>query len=151
MTLIRASPRMAEALAQVHALGFPQPWSVDDIATTLDGPGAYGFLVAEDDPLGMILCRVAADDAEVLTLAVAPQARRQGIGQALVAAAAQAGEAAGATAMFLEVAVDNPAALALYERAGFLRIALRTDYYDRGTDGSCDAVVMRLDLPVDAS
>jgi ribosomal-protein-alanine N-acetyltransferase len=54
---------------------------------------------------------------------------------------------AGATAMFLEVAVDNAPALALYRRAGFVRAGLRKDYYDRGAAGSADAAAMRLDLP----
>jgi ribosomal-protein-alanine N-acetyltransferase len=141
----------AETLAGVHALAFPEPWSAPAIAKLFEGPGVYGFLVSQDEPLGMIVCRAAVDDAEVLTIAVTPGAQRRGIGRALIEAAARAGCAAGATAMFLEVAVDNVSALALYERAGFRRIALRAGYYDRGAEGLFDAVVMRLDLPEEVS
>lgn len=148
MRLEPATAAAAETLAQVHALGFDPAWSARDIAALFDGPGVFGFLVFDGErPAGMILCRVVVEDAEVLTLAVDPAAGGRGVGRALVEASIMAAKAAGATAVFLEVAVDNAPALALYARAGFHRAGLRRAYYDRGASGQVDAVAMRLDLP----
>jgi ribosomal-protein-alanine N-acetyltransferase len=94
----------------------------------------------------MVLCRALAGEAEVLTIAVPPWARRRGVGRALMAAAMGAARAAGARVMFLEVDVANTPAVALYERLGFERAGLRRAYYDRGPSGRADALVMRLDL-----
>src|SRR6185503_11462189 len=96
--------------------------------------------------LGVILCRVAAGELEVLTIGVPPQARRRGVAKALMAGALGAARQAGAEAAFLEVAVDNAEAAALYAGLGFRRAGLRRNYYDRGAAGRADALVMRLDL-----
>jgi ribosomal-protein-alanine N-acetyltransferase len=90
----------------------------------------------------MILIRVAADEAEILTLAVAPEARRTGLGRALLDAACEAARAAGAVRLFLEVSATNQAARALYDAAGFQQIGRRRRYY---ADGS-DALTMSLTL-----
>jgi ribosomal-protein-alanine N-acetyltransferase len=148
MRLVPAGAAEAEVLARVHALGFDPPWPAKDIATLFEGPGVFGFLVYEGEAaVGMILCRVVLEDAEVLTVAVDPAVRGRGIGRALVEASAVKAAAAGATAVFLEVAVDNAPALALYKRAGFHRAGMRSAYYDRGDAGQVDAIAMRLDLP----
>ena len=91
---------------------------------------------------GFILCRVVAGEAEVLTLAVRPERRRQGIALALVEAAA-AFAAQTADAMLLEVARDNPGALALYARTGFVVVGQRAGYYARRGAPAVDALVMR--------
>lgn len=148
MTLLPVTAADAALLAQAHAFGFDAPWSAADITALLDGHGSFGFLVVEAGrPVGMILCRVVLEDAEILTVAVDPARREHGVGRALVQAAVDRAHLAGATAVFLEVAVDNPAALALYTRAGFRRAGLRSGYYDRGPAGLVDAIAMRLDLP----
>jgi len=137
----------AAALAAVHGRAFAGGWSGAEIAELLDGPGGFALLVEEDDAtLGFILCRAVAGEAEILTLAVDPAARRRGLALALVEAASGAARLAGAESLFLEVAHDNPAALALYAKAGFAQVGLRRGYYDRGANPSADAVVMRLDL-----
>ena len=148
MRLVAAGAAEADVLAQAHALGFEHPWPAKDIVTLFEGPGVFGFLVIEAErAVGMILCRTVLEDAEVLTVAVDPAVRGRGVGRALVEASTAAAAAAGATAMFLEVAVDNAPALALYARAGFHRAGLRSAYYDRGDAGRVDAIAMRLDLP----
>jgi ribosomal-protein-alanine N-acetyltransferase len=117
-----------------------------DFEDLLDGPGIFGFVVRDDDPAGVLICRTAAGEAEILTVGVAPWARRKGVGKALMVAAIGVAREIGAGEMFLEVDVDNTPAVALYERLGFARAGLRKAYYDRGANGRADALVMRLDL-----
>lgn len=147
MRLRGAWPHEAEAMALVHGRAFAKGWSAADIAELTAGPGGFALLVEEDEaPMGFILCRAMAGEAEILTLAVEPAARRRGLARALVEAAAGAARMAGAQTLFLEVAHDNQPALALYEAAGFARAGLRRNYYDLGAQGTTDAVVMRLEL-----
>jgi ribosomal-protein-alanine N-acetyltransferase len=146
MNLIWATAGDARAMAAVHAAAFDEPWREDEFEDLLEGAGIFGFLALDEAPLGTVLCRVAAEEMEVLTLAVDPQVRRRGVAKALIAAALGAARQAGAAEAFLEVAVDNDAAAALYAGLGFRRAGLRRGYYDRGAAGSVDALVMRLDL-----
>ncbi len=137
MTRLRAARgEDAGDLAALHAAAFASPWSRADLADLLASPGAFALL-AEGE--GFILCRAIAGEAEILTLAVAPAARRRGTGRALVEAAAGVAGTLGAETLFLEVAHDNATALALYDAAGFSRVGLRKGYYATGAD----AVVMR--------
>ncbi|MFC7475415.1 GNAT family N-acetyltransferase [Dankookia sp. GCM10030260] len=147
MTLAAAAPADAAALAALHAAAFPpaEAWGVDAIALMLGLPGAYGIWSAGQ---GFVLARAAGGEAEILTLAVLPAARRQGVGAALLAAALAAAVVRGAAAMFLEVAAGNAAALGLYRGFGFVEVGRRRRYY---ADGS-DALVLRHDLaPVAAA
>ncbi|THD54957.1 GNAT family N-acetyltransferase [Phenylobacterium sp.] len=148
MRLIRSTPAECTAMAAVHAEAFDKPWRDDEFEDLLDGEGIYGFLALAGDgaPLGVILCRVAAGEVEVLTLGVAIVGRRRGVARALLAAALPTARDMGAAEAFLEVAIDNAAAIALYDTAGFRRSGLRKAYYDRRPVGFTDALVMRLDL-----
>jgi [ribosomal protein S18]-alanine N-acetyltransferase len=131
------------ALADVHAAAFEAPWPADDILRFAEDRGGFALAADDDGALaGFILCRQIAGEAEVLTLAVRPAARRRGIGLALLEAAL-ALSAPTATAMFLEVAADNPAAVALYAGAGFETVGRRAGYYGRVGRQSVDAIVMR--------
>jgi [ribosomal protein S18]-alanine N-acetyltransferase len=127
-------------LAALHAACFPDAWSGQAIADLLAAPGTFAF--ANDD--GFALARVAAGEAEILTLAVAPPARGKGLGRALLQAAIRKARDDGATTMFLEVGVDNPSALALYAGLGFTKVGNRKAYYQ-----GKDALVLRLPLEGD--
>lgn len=141
MKLTAAGPDDAALLAAIHATAFPPgaAWDADTLGTLLRLEGAFALRAGED---GFILARQTLDEAEILTLAVRPAARRAGIGAALVATALCAVGAAGAKAMFLEVAEANEAAIRLYAAAGFTRIGLRRDYYAPGSH----ALAMRRSL-----
>ena len=146
MTLQAATPADRAALARLHADAFPpaEAWGPDAMALMLEMPGAFGLWRPE---AGLVLARAVAGEAgggeaEILTIAVAPAARRQGLGAALLAAALQGAVLRGAAAMFLEVAAGNAAALALYRAAGFAEVGRRRRYY---ADGG-DALVMRRGL-----
>jgi len=151
MKVTWATAADAEAMARAHAGAFDPPWRAEDFEDLLEGEGVFGFLAADEEPLGVILCRLAADEMEVLTIGVRPQARRHGVAKALMEAALAAARQARAKACFLEVAVDNAAAGALYASLGFRSAGQRKGYYDRGAQGLVDALVMRLDLNADAA
>ncbi|HWD67571.1 MAG TPA: GNAT family N-acetyltransferase [Caulobacteraceae bacterium] len=130
-------------MAGLHAQSLEDGWSEADFETLLASPGVFSLLArANDAPLGFVLVRVAADEAEILTLAVDPAFRRQGVGRALVVSAAETAAKAGAGALFLEVAEDNRPALGLYETCDFARIGRRWDYYARGAERT-DALILR--------
>lgn len=132
---------IAPALAALHALAFPpsQTWGPDAIGLMFRMPGAFGFWRPAG---GFVLARVAADESEILTLAVVPAARRHGVGAGLMTAAMVQAGARGAAAMVLEVAESNAPALALYHRLGFAVAGRRRRYYETGED----ALVLRRGL-----
>ena len=146
MTIRLAGEADLGALGEVHRSAFDDPWSAEDIRRFASAPGAWALLAESGASIdGFIVCRCIAGEAEILTLAVSPGRRRQGIGAALVAAALTLARSA-AESMLLEVATDNPAALVLYDRAGFVEIGRRTGYYGRRAGGAVDALVMRRTL-----
>jgi len=145
VTLRFATVDDAQALAVIHASAFDAPWDARQIASLLGDPGVFGQLAeCGQEPTGFILGRVAADEAEILTLAMATTQRRRGLGASLLAAAAATARARGALAIFLEVASDNRPALGLYRKFGFAVVGARARYYDH--EGGGDALVLRLDL-----
>jgi ribosomal-protein-alanine N-acetyltransferase len=120
-------------------MAFDAPWSEGEFRDLLNSAGVLALL--DDD--GFMLLRALADEAEILTLAVAPAARGRGLGRALVEAGAQAAAAAGAETLFLEVAADNAPALPLYAAAGFERVGERRGYYPRPGGAAADAYTLR--------
>ncbi|UFN48019.1 GNAT family N-acetyltransferase [Roseomonas sp. OT10] len=130
----------AGALAPLHAAAFPvgEAWGPDALRLMLEMPGAFALRLES----GFVMARAVADEAEVLTLAVHPAARRRGLGGALVAAAAAEAARRGAAALFLEVSEANAPARALYAALGCGEVGRRRRYY---ADGS-DALVLRLPL-----
>ncbi len=120
-------------------VAFADPWSPRDFADAL---GHVPFLVAIEDgrPVGYLLARLAADEGEILNLGVAPDARRRGVGRALVREGLAALAARGASQVFLEVRESNTAARALYAEFGFGEVGRRRGYYRRPVE---DAVVLR--------
>ncbi|MDR3474405.1 MAG: GNAT family N-acetyltransferase [Devosia sp.] len=133
----------AAVLAAIHhaAFGPADAWSAEVIGIHLLSPGAFTLMHAAG---GMVMARVAADEAEILTFAVTPEARRQGIGRRMLAATMMRAAEAGAVSLFLEVDVANDAARRLYEAVGFVSVGTRRGYYEDGSD----AQVMRASLQV---
>ena len=138
-------PAEAEALAEAHASAFERPWSPAAIAEVMAMPGVSGLGIEDEQGRvsGFVLVQAASEDAEILTLAVRPEARRRGLGLALTEAAATAAATAGASVLWLEVAEDNAAALALYASAGFEPAGRRPGYYRTASGARTDAVLMR--------
>ena len=146
MTIEVTAASDAGVLAEIHASAFDRPWSAAEIAALLDSPGTLA-LQSSGDRKGFVMVRALAGEAEILTLAVAPEGRRQGQARALMQAAIVQALARQAETLFLEVAADNAAALGLYEGLGFEMAGRRKGYYDRGAASPrIDALVMRLCL-----
>lgn len=132
----------AARLAALHAAAFLEPWDAAAFHALLGQAGVF----AVEAPDGFILMRAVADEAEILTLAVCPQARRRGLGGRLVGEGAVEAAARGAVRLFLEVAADNAPARALYARAGFAEAGRRPGYYARPDGGRQDALLLALNL-----
>ena len=99
-------PDKAEACARLHAKGFAHPWSAQEVAALI--ASASTLAAAALDPAngrlrGFVLSRLAADEAEILTIAVEAASRGKGVGRALLGEALRQASNAGAKAMFLEV------------------------------------------------
>ena len=142
-------PVDAGLASALHAAGFDNdPWPARAFSELLATPGTFGVLAFEGDaPLGLLLCRAAADECEILTITVVEAARRRGVGRLLLANGLARARLLGVRTLFLEVAVDNAPAIGLYRQAGFEQIASRPAYYLRDDPpGRVDATVMSLDL-----
>ena len=143
-----ADASRADALAALHAACLEEAWPAADIDALLRQPGVFAALATDTTPVGFMLWRVAADEAEILSLGVLPVARRHGIATALLDAAVVSLLAAGVASLFLEVAEDNAAALAFYRAHGFGEVGRRSRYYRRANERDADALVLKLPFPV---
>ena len=130
-------------MARIHAASFDEAWSGVMLRRILSMPGTTGLtsrLNRQWTVTGFALLRVAADESELLSLAVSPEQRGNGIGTLLLQGAMEQARIAGAARMFLEVAEDNVIARRLYEGHGLVPVGRRPDYY-RHKDGSATAAV----------
>jgi len=139
----------AAACAAIHASSFAHPWSERGINDVLASDAAFGDVAADTKSArlrGFILSRLAADEAEILTIAVERSWRRHGLGRALLARNMSRAAGAGARHMFLEVDEENAAAVGLYARFGFLTVGRREGYYRSASAGKATARIMRAPL-----
>lgn len=125
-------------MAAIHAEAFTlqRPWSAGEFATLLTDPTTK--IATRDRGFGLL--RVVPGEAEILTLAVHPDAQRRGLGRALVLDLLAL--AKGADRVLLEVAQGNAPAIGLYASTGFLQISRRRNYYRYPAGGTDDAIVM---------
>lgn len=130
-----------KALAALHAAAFApnRGWSADEFARLCENP----HVTCYTGPDSFALVRSLAGEAELLTLAVHPRARRSGQAQAVMTKWLNVENAQIA---FLEVAADNVAALALYRKLGFTETGRRRAYYKRADGIRVDALLMQLAL-----
>ena len=131
-----------DELAEIHRLSFldaPRPWAAAEFVSLLESSSVELFL----ETGGFALCRIAGPEAELLTIAVHPDFRRQGIGQKLLTELHRFAKASGADDIFLEVSAKNPGAKALYENSGYSTQGRRKDYYILPNGQKNDALVMR--------
>jgi ribosomal-protein-alanine N-acetyltransferase len=152
MTLRKATASDCALFAALHAASFDDPWSAEAFAALLGTPGTAAYLAeANAEAAGFILVREAGGEAEILSLGVKPEARRQGLARSLVQAAAKAILANGSQILFLEVAADNLAARALYVSLGFAEVGRRPAYYTKPGAPARDALILKVRLPLEAA
>jgi ribosomal-protein-alanine N-acetyltransferase len=132
VSLYVATAADAQACSELHAELFEPAWDRASFAKYFGHPAGLGLVARATAPaqtVGFIVGQVAADAAEVLMLAVSTQARRRGIATRLIEALSARARTAGARVLYLEVAADNTAALALYRKLQFTHTGRRRGYY----------------------
>jgi ribosomal-protein-alanine N-acetyltransferase len=143
------TPADLDRVVAIEKDGFAHPWSRELVERELAHAWSRIVLAVEDGPdgqeriLGFVIYWVVHDEIHVLNVATAPEARRRGVGRALMDAAADEGRRRGATLVTLEVRRSNAAALALYRALGYRQVGVRPGYYAEERE---DAIVMVLDL-----
>ena len=146
--LRRATADDVPAIMELETTTFPDDaWSTESMTHEVAGEhGHYLVAFAEDgalDGYAGLLAPEGGGQGDIQTIAVAPRARRHGLGRTLLLALVDEARRRGVTELFLEVRADNPVARTLYESLGFVEIAVRPRYYR----GGIDAVIMRLAVP----
>lgn len=144
----RIEPSMVEAVAALESVCFDEPWSRSLVRGELERDWCVSTTALDPAlrPTGYAIGRLVADEMELLRLAVHPEARRMGIGRALLQKLMGEGAERGARTVYLEVSRTNTPAVALYRDAGFRVHSVRGGYYQ---SGRADALVMRLILSAD--
>lgn len=142
----------AAVMAALHGRCFDDAWSVHAMTEILASPGTFAYLALasaageEAAPGGFALARRIGDDAELLTLCVLSEHRRQTVGSALLQTVMRHARQFGARSLFLEVAETNEAAQALYAAHGFVAGRRRPDYYRAPNRVPVAALELRCDL-----
>ena len=132
-------------MAALHRLGFsvPRPWTEGEFAALLAQKGVFALTGDQCLALG----RVVVDEAELLTITVAPDLRRKGLARLLLKRFLDHASLAGARTCFLEVAEPNDAAVRLYIDSGFATVGRRPGYFQSNGAPAMDALVMARKLP----
>jgi len=142
----------ADDLAAIHAHAFRHGWPTTEMEALLADPTVTVIVAREGRsaftrrPVGFVMVRAAADEAEVLTVAVHPSRRSRGIGRLLLEETIRRLYFMRVGSLFLEVDEGNMPALALYRRLGFKEVGQRRNYYAQSGGATANALVMRADL-----
>ena len=141
MTIERMNESHVPAVAALEALCFADPWSVNSIASEVKNPLSLWLVAVEGEQLcGYIGSQSVMGESDMMNVAVNPEFRRKGIGEALVNALSQELKALGNTCLTLEVRASNAPAIALYEKLGFAQVGLRKNYYRNPKE---DALILK--------
>ncbi len=136
----------AKTYADIHCACFAKGWNESMMRQTLLLPGALGLIAYQDGvPAAIGVYAYSTEQADIVTFGVLPAFRGKHVSDELMDTAFSSLAGQGIRELFLEVAVDNPHAIALYERHGFKQVGRRPNYYVRG-DVKTDALVMRAEL-----
>lgn len=142
-----ASPRDAPRLAQLHAASFHRGWGEDEFESML---AERNTLVQRmrlgRKIIGFAVSRIAADEAEILSIAIAPSHRGRGLSHALLLTHLRHLAGRGVRTVFLEVEENNQPARRLYDGSGFAASGRRPRYYRQPDGAQLDALMMRRDL-----
>ena len=148
-SMLWAAPERAEEIAELHAKLFTPPWNANAVRGLLEHPAATSLVAVAGSPkavIGFVIGQLAADEAEILSIGVAPNWQRAGVAAGLLEGLSRAARRGDAKRIFLDVAEDNEAALALYRKLGFLEAGRRKGYYQRPGSKAVDALTLVLTL-----
>jgi ribosomal-protein-alanine N-acetyltransferase len=142
-----ATSRDAATIATLHAASFRRGWSEQEVETLLLDRAVVAHRVTIANKVGgFIMSRKAADEAEILSVAVNLRQRGRGLARSLLTMHLRRLAGLGARAVFLEVDENNTPALRLYDRAGFREVGRRPNYYPAAGGKTATALVLRRDL-----
>jgi len=142
-----ANLRDAPVLARLHKASFHRGWDAGEFETLLADRSVLAHRLRMGRTVaGFIMSRMAADEAEILSVAIAPNLRGRGLSRQLVQTHLGYLAGTGIRAVFLEVEENNRPARALYARAGFSTVGRRERYYKDDSGAQLNAIVMRRDL-----
>lgn len=145
--LSAASLHDAAAITALHAMSFRRGWSEDEVERLIGERNVVTHRAMQGSALaGFIMSRLAADEAEILTVAVARAAQGRGLARRLLDLHLRRLAGLGCRAVFLDVDENNRAAIRLYQRAGFREVARRAGYYPAPSGQAAAALVLRRDL-----
>jgi ribosomal-protein-alanine N-acetyltransferase len=146
-SLSEVSLRDAATIAALHAASFRRGWSEEEVEALLADRAVTAHRALTGRTLaGFIMSRRAADEAEILSVAVARRAQGRGLARQLLNLHLRRLAALSQRAVFLEVDEHNVPAIRLYERAGFREIARRPNYYPLPGGKTAAALVLRRDM-----
>jgi [ribosomal protein S18]-alanine N-acetyltransferase len=146
-SLSEARPPDAGAMAMLHGHSFRRGWSESEVEQLLlDRQVLAHRAMWGDELVGFILSRMAAGEAEILSVAVDAAWQGQGLGRRLLDLHLRRLAGLGVATVFLEVEEGNSAALRLYDRAGFREVGRRSGYYPQAQGAAAAARVLRRDL-----
>jgi ribosomal-protein-alanine N-acetyltransferase len=141
--LSEARPADAAAIAALHKASFQRGWGEEEVYSLLIDKNVIAHRAVIGRVMaGFILSRLAAGEAEILSIAIAPKQRGRGLSRPLLDLNLRRLAGLGARTVFLEVDENNAPARALYRRAGFADVGRRKSYYQSGAN----ALVLRRDL-----
>jgi len=151
LTVSAENHEALQLLSKVRTRAFlpqnEQGWSPEAFLELIRSPGVMcQIFYACEVPVGFCLIRKVCDEAELITIAVDPEHRGEGYGQAILTNTLENLKAEQIARLFLEVRADNAAAVALYLKEGFVQVGRRKDYYKLTSGARVDAVVYSLDL-----
>jgi ribosomal-protein-alanine N-acetyltransferase len=145
--LSHATPRDAATIAALHAAAFRRGWSEEEVEQILTDRAVVAHRVQLGRTVaGFVMSRQAAEEAEILSIAVARRARGRGLGRRLLGLHLRQLAGLGTRTVFLEVDEHNAAAIKLYDSAGFHEVARRPNYYPHPDGKTAAALVLRRDL-----
>lgn len=140
---IQITDAREELLPQIQKIeqqSFSVPWTEQMLRLQLE-PDSHIFLTAEaaGEIVGYVGAMFVLDEGYISNVAVAPQYRKQGVGDALISAMVSRGRELLLSFLTLEVRESNAPAVALYEKHGFKAVGRRKNYYEKPTE---DAILM---------
>lgn len=139
INIIPAEKQHLHGVLEIEKLSFSEPWSENSIAAEFGAESFFAVALEERSILGFVILRAIGDEGEILKIAVSPEKRGYGTGEALLRAALCDSKDRNIKRVYLEVRAGNEPALRLYEKLGFSAVGRRKNYY---SDPVEDAVMM---------